>query len=105
MKDATGSTDGGLVTLAAILAFGAFLATRVAHDPALERAPRASSGRFRRTEVAAEPARGHMTDASILVVGGGAIGGITAAKLAGDVSASSCWTRTRSTSRGCATPA
>ena len=55
MKDATGSTDGGLVTLAAILAFGAFLATRVAHDPALERAPKPSTGRFRRTEVTAEP--------------------------------------------------
>ena len=40
MKDATGSTDGGLVTLAAVLAFGAFVATRAAHDPALERAPR-----------------------------------------------------------------
>jgi MFS transporter, ACS family, tartrate transporter len=39
VKDATGSTDGGLVTLAAVLAFGAFLATRAAHDPALERAP------------------------------------------------------------------
>jgi D-galactonate transporter len=59
MKDATGSTDGGLVTLAAILAFGAFLATRVAHDPALERAPR-RGGRFSRTRTgtpAAEPVR------------------------------------------------
>jgi MFS transporter, ACS family, tartrate transporter len=55
MKDATGSTDGGLITLAAILTLGAFLATRVAHDPALERAPRAGSSRFRRTEVAAKP--------------------------------------------------
>ena len=33
MKDATGSTDGGLVTLSLILAIGAVLATRVAHDP------------------------------------------------------------------------
>lgn len=57
MKDATGSTDGGLVTLAAILTFGAFLATRVAHDPALERAPRESTGRFRRPEVAGKPAQ------------------------------------------------
>jgi ACS family tartrate transporter-like MFS transporter len=59
MKDATGSTDGGLITLAAILAFGAFLATRVAHDPALERAPR-RGGRFtrqRQTTPTAEPAR------------------------------------------------
>ncbi len=57
MKDATGSTDGGLITLAAILALGAFLATRVVHDPALERAPRASSGWFRRTEVAGQPSQ------------------------------------------------
>ena len=57
MKDATGSTDGGLITLAVILALGAFLATRVAHDPALERAPRESSGRFTRAETAATPAQ------------------------------------------------
>src|SRR3954453_19800464 len=57
MKDATGSTDGGLVTLAAILLFGAFLATRVAHDPAVERAPRAAAGRFRRAEAGAKPAQ------------------------------------------------
>ena len=57
MKDATGSTDGGLVTLAAILALGAFLATRVAHDPALERAPREGSGRFKRAEAATAPAQ------------------------------------------------
>jgi MFS transporter, ACS family, tartrate transporter len=55
MKDATGSTDGGLITLAVLLGIGAFLATRVAHDPAVERAPRATSGRFRRTETAAKP--------------------------------------------------
>jgi ACS family tartrate transporter-like MFS transporter len=40
ISDATGSTDGGLIALAAILVGGAVLATRVAHDPALERAPR-----------------------------------------------------------------
>jgi ACS family tartrate transporter-like MFS transporter len=39
VKDATGSTDGGLVALAAILLAGSALATRVAHDPALERPP------------------------------------------------------------------
>ena len=39
LEDATGSTDGGLIALAAILVGGAVLATRVAHDPALERAP------------------------------------------------------------------
>jgi nitrate/nitrite transporter NarK len=56
VKDATGSTDGGLVTLAAILAFGAFVATRAAHDPALERV-RGPSDRFtRRPRVAAKPA-------------------------------------------------
>jgi D-galactonate transporter len=55
MKDATGSTDGGLLTLAVILGFGAFLATRVAHDPAVERAPREATGRFRRSETAAKP--------------------------------------------------
>ena len=55
VKDATGSTDGGLVALAVLLGIGAFTATRVAHDPAVERAPRAASGRFRRTETAAEP--------------------------------------------------
>ena len=57
MKDATGSTDGGLVTLAAILAIGSLLATRVAHDPELERAPRDES-RFSRE---AAPATGRRT--------------------------------------------
>ena len=47
-----------------------------------------------------------MIDASVLVVGGGAIGGITAAKLTESTSgASSCWTRTTRTSSGCATRA
>jgi ACS family tartrate transporter-like MFS transporter len=54
MKDATGSTDGGLVALAAILAFGSFLATRVAHDPALEHPPEPPN-RFVRQEVVAKP--------------------------------------------------
>src|SRR3954463_5450309 len=40
VQDATGSTDGGLIALAAILLGGSVLASRVAHDPALERAPR-----------------------------------------------------------------
>jgi MFS transporter, ACS family, tartrate transporter len=40
VKDATGSTDGGLDALAVILLVGAVLATRVAHDRDLERAPR-----------------------------------------------------------------
>jgi ACS family tartrate transporter-like MFS transporter len=40
VKDATGSTDGGLIVLAVILLGGSLLATRVAHDPELERAPR-----------------------------------------------------------------
>jgi MFS transporter, ACS family, tartrate transporter len=61
MKDATGSTDGGLITLAVILAFGSFLATRVAHHPELESPPepegdQPGGGRFVRTEVpAAKP--------------------------------------------------
>jgi MFS transporter, ACS family, tartrate transporter len=50
VKDATGSTNGGLIVLAAILVFGALLATRVAHDPALERPPRRRTGRFTRVE-------------------------------------------------------
>ena len=53
MKDATGSTDGGLVTLAAILAIGSVLATRVAHDPAVERARRPSDRFSRKPRVAA----------------------------------------------------
>jgi MFS transporter, ACS family, tartrate transporter len=57
MKDATGSTDGGLVTLAVILALGAVLATRVAHDPRLERPPKQGTSRFRRSEPATEPAQ------------------------------------------------
>jgi ACS family tartrate transporter-like MFS transporter len=55
MKDATGSTDGGLLTLAVVLGLGAVLATRVAHDPAVERAPRERSRRFRRAESGAKP--------------------------------------------------
>jgi sugar phosphate permease len=55
MKDATGSTDGGLITLAVLLGIGAFLATRVAHGPAVERAPRAVTGGFGRTETSAKP--------------------------------------------------
>jgi ACS family tartrate transporter-like MFS transporter len=55
VEDATGSTDGGLIALAAILVAGSVLATRVAHDPELERAPR-DEARFTR-EPAAAPAR------------------------------------------------
>jgi MFS transporter, ACS family, tartrate transporter len=57
MKDATGSTDGGLITLAMVLAFGAFVATRAAHDPALERERRPSDRFSRQPRVAAQPAR------------------------------------------------
>jgi sugar phosphate permease len=53
MKDATGSTDGGLIALAAILAVGSFVATRVAHDPVVERDPHAGTGRFTRKEAPA----------------------------------------------------
>ena len=53
VKDATGSTNGGLLVLAYILAVGSFLATRMAHDPALSarraaRAARASCAAARR---------------------------------------------------------
>jgi MFS transporter, ACS family, tartrate transporter len=58
VKDATGSTNGGLIVLAAILAFGGLLATRVAHDPSLERAPRRRTGRFTRApERESQPVR------------------------------------------------
>ena len=58
LKDWTGSTDGGLLTLAAILAIGAFIATRVPHDRASEAPPRRGTGRFTRTEVkVAQPTR------------------------------------------------
>jgi ACS family tartrate transporter-like MFS transporter len=57
LEDATGSTDGGLIVLAVILLGGAVLATRVAHDPALERAPR-EEPRFTRDEA---PATGRRT--------------------------------------------
>jgi nitrate/nitrite transporter NarK len=57
MKDATGSTDGGLLTLACILMFGAFLATRVTHDPATEVVPRERRRRFERAPVTAEEAQ------------------------------------------------
>jgi MFS transporter, ACS family, tartrate transporter len=49
VKDATGSTNGGLIALACFLVVGVFLATRVTHDPALERPPRTRSRRFVRT--------------------------------------------------------
>src|SRR3954466_893876 len=48
LKDATGSTDGGLVALAAILVLGAVLATRVTHHRAMESAPQTHTGRFDR---------------------------------------------------------
>ena len=48
MKDATGSTDGGLVALAVILAFGAVLATRVTHVRETEQPPERRTGRFDR---------------------------------------------------------
>jgi D-galactonate transporter len=55
LEDATGSTDGGLIALAAILLCGSALATRVAHDRELERAPR-DERRFAR-DGARAPAR------------------------------------------------
>jgi ACS family tartrate transporter-like MFS transporter len=50
LEDATGSTNGGLVVLAVILGFGSFLATRVVHDPVVERDPLERTGRFTRKE-------------------------------------------------------
>jgi MFS transporter, ACS family, tartrate transporter len=57
LEDATGSTDGGLIALAVILLGGSLLATRVAHDRELERAPR-EEPRFTRDGV---PATGRRT--------------------------------------------
>jgi MFS transporter, ACS family, tartrate transporter len=53
VKDATGSTDGGLIALAVILAIGAVLATRVTHVRAMEAEPEHRTGRFDRERVAA----------------------------------------------------
>jgi len=55
VKDATGSTDGGLIVLAAILIVGSITALVVAHDKELERAPETRTGRFDRTKTATEP--------------------------------------------------
>jgi D-galactonate transporter len=60
VKDATGSTDGGLVALALILLGGAVLATRVVHDRDLERAPR-EEPRFTRDGAPAGVSRGRRT--------------------------------------------
>ena len=56
VKDATDSTDGGLIVLAAILVIGAFVALKVTHDKDLERTPEEilRSGRFDR-DTAREP--------------------------------------------------
>ena len=54
VKDATGSTDGGLVALALILLAGAVLATRVVHDPA----PRARAARGAALHARRRPRRG-----------------------------------------------
>src|SRR4051794_36789142 len=55
VKDATGSTDGGLIVLAAILVVGSIVALVSTHDKALEQAPETRTGRFDRTK-APEPA-------------------------------------------------
>src|SRR4051794_5302974 len=56
VKDATGSTDGGLIVLACILVLGSFLATRVTHDPATEVVPSDRTGRFDRAPAPVEEA-------------------------------------------------
>ena len=48
VKDATDSTDGGLIVLAAILVIGAATAMKTAHDKELERPPETRTGRFER---------------------------------------------------------
>jgi ACS family tartrate transporter-like MFS transporter len=53
VKDATNSTDGGLVALAAILLVGSVVALRCTHDKELEKAPRTRTGRFDRSETPA----------------------------------------------------
>jgi ACS family tartrate transporter-like MFS transporter len=53
VKDATNSTDGGLVALAAILLVGSVVALRCTHDKELEEAPRTRTGRFDRSETPA----------------------------------------------------
>src|SRR3954451_7474785 len=53
VKDATDSTDGGVVVLAVILMGGALLATRVTHRRATEELPETRTGRFDRTQVEA----------------------------------------------------
>ena len=56
VKDATGSTDGGLVALALILLVGAVLATRVVHDPdARARAARGTAIHARRRSRRGQP--------------------------------------------------
>ncbi len=58
VKDATGSTDGGLIVLAGILLVGSVVALLVAHDKTLERAPETRTGRFDRTPGPARRAPG-----------------------------------------------
>src|SRR4051794_30618300 len=55
VKDATGSTDGGLIALAVLLVIGSVVALVSTHDKALEQAPETRTGRFDRTK-APEPA-------------------------------------------------
>jgi ACS family tartrate transporter-like MFS transporter len=55
VKDATDSTDGGLIVLAAILVVGSVVALRTTHDKALEATPETRTGRFDRA-TAPEPA-------------------------------------------------
>ena len=54
VKDATGSTDGGLIVLAVILVVGSVVASRVTHDKELEQAPETRTGRFDRTAAPVE---------------------------------------------------
>jgi ACS family tartrate transporter-like MFS transporter len=49
VKDATGSTDGGLIMLAAILVVGSIVALLTTHDKTLEETPQTRTGRFDRS--------------------------------------------------------
>ena len=63
VKDATGSTDGGLIALAAILVIGAVTAMKTAHDKELERPPETRTGRFdRERERAVDRVADHSTN-------------------------------------------
>jgi ACS family tartrate transporter-like MFS transporter len=56
VKDATGSTDGGLIVLAGLLVIGSVIALKAAHEKDLERRPEETLARTGRFDRAPEPA-------------------------------------------------